>query len=398
MQNPSLSVYCITKINLKNLKMKKVTRICGAVCLMGLLAFASTSCKKNQENGDMTINVSIPDIETVGDRAYIMQDGYFMWNENDQIRVYNLDNEANEFANSKTSVFTKIGNTTVHSARFRGPSLGVKQPEGFRVFYPVGMAKGTTEEIEAGLKNYNRQTFVVSNEQVFWNYDIPGIHRYSMVDPSAMPMAVEMDKLTDHATLHHMFGVATFSIQAPASVNQPIVVERVVLKDKGFNLTGEVSLMLHRVAIDNSQGVEHNLDSVWDKFFSTYHGVTPAYVTEVLAPEFEYLGWMPDAATLGDEITLDCIHEHADGSEGGYAMLDNPQKTDFNFMLRPLALSQGFTVSLYLEGFTEPVVLDENDFTYGAFPCDAQWGFSWGIKPGWRKTYVTKWPITLPEQ
>ena len=193
--------------------MKKVTRIIGAVCMVGLLVFVSTSCKKNQENGEMTINVSIPGVETEGDRAYINEYGLFMWHENAQVRVYNLDTEDNS-VNSKTAVYTKIGNVSTQIARFRGPSVGLKKAEGYRVIYPVNMIKGSSDEVEQTLCNENRQTFDVSDRQYFHSYEIPGIHHYSMVDPEAMLMAMKLNKLTDEANLHHMFGVATFCLGA----------------------------------------------------------------------------------------------------------------------------------------------------------------------------------------
>ena len=370
--------------------MKKVTRIIGTVCMVGLLAFVSTSCKKNQENGEMTINVSIPGVETEGDRAYITNYGLFMWHENDQVRVYNLDTEDNA-VNSKTAVYTKIGNTSTAIARFRGPSVGLKKAEGYRVIYPVNMIKGSSDEVEQTLCNENRQIFDVSDRQYFHSYDIPGIHHYSRVDPEAMLMAMKLNKLTDEANLHHMFGVATFCLGA--AVGTTVVVDSVVLEDKAFNLAGEVSAKLHRFALDDSQGLNY----VWDQFFNTYQGFTPEFVQDVLTPELELLGWDPDESTLGKSITMDCIYEHEDGELKGVTLGEQPEMTNFNFMLRPLALSQGFTLTIYLEGYNEPIVLDDTDFTYGGFPCNEQWGFMWAVKPGSCKTYTLKWPLVLPE-
>ena len=149
--------------------MKKVTRIFCAICMMGLLTFVSTSCKKNQENGEMTINVAMPTLEDVGSRAYIKVYGTFYWHENDFVRVFNLADEANA-GDSKTAVYTKIGNNSVQVARFRGPSLGAKKAEAFRVFYPVNMIQGETEDIEALLHNGNRAEFTVSDHQEFHSY------------------------------------------------------------------------------------------------------------------------------------------------------------------------------------------------------------------------------------
>lgn len=365
--------------------MKKVTRIIGAVCMVGLLVFVSTSCKKNQENGEMTINVSIPGVETEGDRAYINEYGLFMWHENDQVRVYNLDTEDNA-VNSKSAVYTKIGNVSTQIARFRGPSVGLKKAEGYRVIYPVNMIKGSSDEVEQTLCNENRQTFDVSDRQYFHSYDIPGIHHHSMVDPEAMLMAMKLNKLTDEANLHHMFGVAAFNLNA--AVGTTVVVDSVVLQDNVFNIAGEVSAKLHRFALDDSQGVEHNLLYVWDQFYSNYHGFTPEFVQDVLSPELEFLGWVPDESTLSHSITMDCIYEHADGEVKGVTLGEYPSGSFFNFMLRPFALSQGFTFTVYVHD-GDPIVLTDADFEHGPFPCD----YTWAVKPGKRKIYTKHFPI-----
>ena len=360
--------------------MKKVTRIFCAICMMGLLTFVSTSCKKNQENGEMTINVAMPTLEDVGSRAYINVYGTFYWHENDFIRVFNLADEANA-GDSKTAVYSKIGNTSVQVARFRGPSLGAKKAEAFRIFYPVNMIQGETEDIEALLHNENRVEFTVSDHQEFHSYATAD-HHYSMVDPAAMPMAERMEKITDNATLHHMFGVAAFNINAGEI--EDLVVDSVKYEDNGFNITGKVSVKLHKVAVDDSQGTEHNLNTVWE----AYNGMTPEFLP-VLAEELDYLGWDPDESTLGNTITMDCcVNEDENGEPCGIVLGTAPMGTNFNFMLRPLALSQGFTLTVYLHDGTV-VELDQDDFEYGIGACD----YTWATKPGKRKTYIKSFPL-----
>ena len=363
--------------------MHKVTRIISVICMMGLLTFVSTSCKKNQETGEMTITVTMPSIENDGDRAYINEYGTFFWHENDYIRVYNLAEEANAVA-STTAVYSKIGNASTQTTHFRGPKLGAKKAEGFRYFYPINMVKGTSSEIEEALGIENRQTFTISDHQYFHSYaDIN--HHYSMVDPSAMPMYTQVDKLSDNFTLHHLFGVAAFNLSA--AYGTTVVVDSVMLEDNFFNITGDVSLKLHKVCFDDSQGSEHNLNNVWNEFMN-YQGVTPEYVTNVLDPELEWLGWDPDNSTLGHSITLDCIYEHDDGEVKGVTLDNAPNGTYFHFMLRPFALSQGFTLTVYVHD-GEPIVLSQDDFEYNGNPCD----YTWGVKPGKRKTYVRFIPI-----
>lgn len=363
--------------------MKKVTRIFCAICMMGLLTFVSTSCKKNQENGEMTITVSMPSIENVGDRAYITVGGVFTWHENDFIRVYNLAAEADAIE-STTSVFSKIGSNTATTARFRGPSVGAKKAEGYRIFYPINMVVGDEEEgleIEEVLWNENRQIFKVADHQEFSSYELDD-HHYSMVDPAAMPMAQRMNKLTDNATMLHMFGVAAFNINAGDTPG--VIVDSVVYEDNGFNITGEVSVKLHKVAVDDETfGPEHNLWNVWD----AYQGLTPDYIQNTLAPALDFLGWMPKP-NPGNKITMNCIHENADGVEEGVVLGLAPYGTNFNFILRPLAVSEGFTLTVYIHD-AAPVVLTDAQFSYGGMGANA----NWKVMPATRKTYTKASPL-----
>lgn len=385
--------------------MKKVTRIIGAVCMMALLTFVSTSCKKDQqENGEVTISVSIPDIESYNaDRAYITQIGVFMWDENDQIRVYNLADEEDAALLSKTSVYTKIGNQTAPTARFRGPSLGARRAMGYRIFYPTCMVKGTDEQISNDLWNENHQTFVVSNEQQYHSY-ITDDHRYSMVDPQAMPMAQYMNKLSDDATLEHIFGVAAIGLKA--QLGTEVVVDRVVLRDKHYNLSGEVSLKLHKVCLNEEQpgyDAAYDLDNVWDAFYNETtgsHAITPEYVQNVLMPVYEYMDYEVDYNTVGDSIVMNCIHNE-NGVEKGVTLQTGDNYTYFNFMLRPLALHQGFDVLVYVHGQEEPVFLTTDahmlpntqvagDFVFGSGSTP---NYKWAMQPGVRKTFIKTIPI-----
>ena len=360
--------------------MKKFTRIIGAVCMMGLLTFVSTSCKKDKENGEMVITVSIPGIETDGDRAYIDVYGLFWWHEIDQIRVYNLAEEVNA-VESTTAVYTKIGNQSTQIARFRGPYLGAKKAEGFRYFYPVNMV----EYADENLYNENRQTFVVADRQKFHCYGQDG-HHYSMIDPCAMPMATRLIKLSDNATLHHLFGVASFCLRAAAGTT--VVVDSIKLVDNSFNLSGNVSLKLHKFYLNDSQGAEYSLSYAWEQFMNNYQGNTPEFLENVLFPWYEFLGYEVDGNTVGHQITLDCIYTHEDGETKGVTIGAGQDGTYFNFMLRPMALSEGFNLTVYIHD-AEPVVLTQDDFEYGPFNCN----YLWAVKPGYRKVYIKRFPL-----
>lgn len=362
--------------------MKKVTRIIGAICMMGLLTFVSTSCKKEKENGEMTINVTVSEWEEDGERAYIDEAKKFWWHENDYIRVYNLADGENA-DESATSVFTKIGEESTQTARFRGPSVGAKKAEGYRVFYPIDMVKGTTDEINLTLRNQNRQTFVLSDEQQFHYYllqDETGkiIHHTSLVDPVAMPMAVAPDKLTDNVTLKQMFGVASFNINALAGSN--LVLTKAVLTDRKHNLAGEVTVRLDKVD-------ETDLQAACDDFFQIYHGYTDDFIEDVLLDLQDDIFWDTDTLTTGRSITLNCEYEHQDGTTRGETVVTSGY-TKLNFLVRPLALCEGFTLDLYFDD-DSVITLDETNFTWN----ETESYYGWATAPKKLKNYLIKQPV-----
>lgn len=356
--------------------MKKYTRIIGAVCMMGLLTFVSTSCKKNQENDETTINVVVSGLEEEDERAYIDQNLQFWWHENDYIRVYNLADEENA-VESTTAVYTKIGNVSAQTARFRGPSVGPKKAHGYRYFYPINMVKGDHDEINMNLWNENRQVFHVSDHQQFHYYETP-YHHLSMVDPVAMPMAVAVNKLTDDATLKHLFGTASFRLSAAPGTT--FVVDSIKLVDHYHNISGDFSLKLHEFHFEDYL-------NVWDQFFNTYHGFTDEYYQNVILPLYESWGYDDFFyGNSGREITLDCMYEQ-DGAIQGVTLGTNGY-THFNFMLRPLALSEGFTLTVYVHD-GDPIVLTDAEFRHQNQPLN----YTWAVKPGKIKSYIINYPI-----
>ena len=364
--------------------MQKVTRIIGAICMMGLLTFVSTSCKKEKENGEMTINVTVSEWEEDGERAYIDEAKRFWWHENDYIRVYNLAEDASE---SATSVFTKIGGESTQTARFRGPSVGAKKDVGYRVFYPIDMVKGTTDYINLTLANENRQTFVLSDEQQFHYYKLVDetgkiIHHTSMVDPVAMPLAVAPDKLTDNVTLKQMFGVASFNINALAGSD--LVLTKAVLTDKKHNLSGEITVRLDMVD-------DTDLQDACDAFFATYHGYTDDFISGVLLPLEAGIFWDPDTLTTSKTITLNCVYEHQNGDVCGETVVSSGY-TKLNFLVRPLALCEGFTLELYFANH-DVITLDETNFTWN----DTESYYGWATAPKKLKNYLVKLPINYGE-
>lgn len=343
--------------------MKKVTRILGLACMAGLLAF-NTSCKKEDNAGMMTVTVSTPEMTVDGaDRAYINTDFQFMWEQSDQIYVYNLD--ANS-ANSVVQMFHNISGGPRPKAIFKGPSVGrVKGSAGYRFFYPVDMCSGDIAELQT---EGNRQTFVVPETQEYGQYYLAGDpeHPYMIVDPMSMPMACAPDKLTSNATMKHMFGLAKFGFRAPAEANK--VVTAVEVTDNVFNLNGTVSLNV--AAVDTDE-----LNSLFAEYIAGDANYAQHYADYVV----DEMGWLPE----GDgnkTITLNCVNAGVNGVH-----LTSASNSEwFYILLRPLALSQGFTVKVYFE---DGSVFNINEFWSAANLANT-------MKPAFQRTFEYPYVIT----
>lgn len=312
--------------------MKKVVRILGLACMAGLLVF--TACKKKENTS--SVNVTIPQMKVVnldGERAYLNESWEFTWNENDEICVYNL---SDQFDESTMQIFHNVTGES-HSATFTGNDVGNKKTYGYFYFYPTTMVSCNLEE----LANNNRQTFDVASTQHFEAYWTEN-HEISQVDASQMTMAINTDDIHEHSQLRHMFGIAQITLKAKR--NTTAEVESVTITDNVFNLWGTASVKLHEV--DTLM-----LQQVWQEYAD---GDEAAFAADYDSYIIQTLGWLPNNDG-GRSITMNCDILDEDGKPCGVVLATTPNKTEFNFMLRPLALSQGFTVDVVFKNGLDPL-------------------------------------------
>lgn len=343
--------------------MKRVARFFGLFCMVGAVAL-TTSCKKKETN--TSINVGAPQMTEVvmeGDRAYIDEGWRFMWHGGDEIMVYNLDTDASK---SRMSVFHNTNPVGVATklATFQGEDVGDPLNREYRYFYPINMvSKDLTE-----LRNENRQTFTVSDTQDYYLFEESD--PYCMIDPLAMPMSINTNDLHEYAMLKHMFGVGRFLFKTAR--NQYVTVEQIELTDNFWNLTGTLSVKLHEV--DTTQ-----LWQLWNE----YNGDVTAepFATHFATYAVGRMGYLPNPT--GKTITMNCTHASFDDPTQmeGIVLEAGRLSTEFNFVLRPLALSEGFTLKLtgvYGDDMT-PYELNIDRY--------AQPNLDYAIKPGIKNTW-----------
>jgi hypothetical protein len=304
--------------------------------MAAVLAFMSSSCKKNNEqNGEITIMV--PAFEEVmadpseAGRAYIdfNHQNVFKWNAYDEVMVYNLD--ATDGTNTKKAIYrakeNAEGKQTAKFYFYQGTQLGNKMDH-FFIFYP-------TCKIVNGIAALDKDNFET--------FDVPAEQNYTLAeggatfDPESMAMACEVNKLTQAFTLKHIFGGCRIRLKGVLGTT----VDKIVIEEPNpavlNNLTGTATLKLHEVEMDEFTNLQnnYNLASLSDNSFMDAWN---DYRTR--------LGF--SANGTGNTITLNC---------NGVAL--NPtSEQNFYVSLRPGSLINGFTLKVYYNGLTEPQVIE----------------------------------------
>lgn len=299
------------------------------MCMMGGFAVIFGSCKKNDDSA--TVSVNLPAFEEEADgKAYIdVNNGNsFKWNANDQIVIYNLDNQNGN--NSEKAIYQTTANAEGRaSATFSyasGDVLSAKK-YGYFVFYPVEKVS------ENKLNEINYETFTVSNTQ---QYTMVGNN--TTIAPEGMAMACDLQSLSSSFTLQHIFGALRLKIKGTGTVN------RIEVIDENLNLSGTVGMKLHEVTMAKFTSLQNAYLAGGNDPFNNPNFMS---VWNELKEDLSY-----SSQGDGKMMTLDM--------GDGVALKGSNTETSFYIGLRPGALKYGYTLKLYLNGQSDPVIISKD--------------------------------------
>ena len=306
-----------------------------AMFVAGSFAMLLGSCKKNETNKDLV--VGLPTFEEEADgRAYIdiTSGNSFKWNANDEIVIFNLDNQE-EQAPQKAIYEADANAQGKGSATFtfkEGDEIGDKM-YGYFVFYP----SAKVDDIELDATNHQ-------------SFNVPATQEYTLspsnnptIAPEGMAMACTLGSIDGSFSLKHVFGALRLKLKGTGNVT------KIVVEDERFNLNGSATMKLHAVDMNRFSTLQNYFINTDDPDNNpTFVNAWNSFKTDL-----DY------SAEGGDKtMTLNCP---------GVA-LNTSTETHFFIGLRPGALKYGFKVNVYLEGQEEPVVLDytgANNLHYG---------------------------------
>ena len=291
--------------------MKKVLR---CMCMMALVALVFTSCKKKEEKSTFVGATQEFVMQTEdGERAYIENFGnhHIHFEIGDMCMMFNIKEDVP--TQSQAALYEAIEEGDV--VTFANSGYGEVAEDildGYYGFYPGGPGQTITELAQGE----NKCKFFVDPIQEY---------RENKVSLKDLYMAA---KVTPEEAAH--MSEANFAFKnimgilelKPFEAAQRTVTS-IEIVDNAFDLTGWVELIIPEVDADEMQALFNNFDMSNPTYVAALH----EYMTRV--------GYSIEDE--GNSVTLNI----PGGIQLGATKAETPA---FNFVLRPLALSQGFHV------------------------------------------------------
>ena len=293
--------------------MRKIVR---GICMLTVVALAFTSCKKNEQNASsFNGKTQVLEVDN-GERAYIENSTNQMnFEEGDQVMLFNIDNEAQ---GSESALYHAESTGTL--VKFiADEQMTTTAFDNFYAFYP-----GANVVPDLGNENYAK--FPIAGTQVY-REDAQG---KPIISKDHLYMAAKADTKDLAKTtfvFNNICGVLVMSLYSSANVTK--YVQSIEIEDKFYHLVGDVHLKVDGVDAEKLQG-----------FFTNYNPQNPEFIRYVQ----DDLGYYVDGKT-SKIMTLDCTSVVNDNEPNGVKLNATPAAAKaFCIVLRPLALSQGFTM------------------------------------------------------
>ena len=277
---------------------------------MGVVALLATSCNKNKTQSMVYHGYSFDEqfdreygYFDEGGRAYIDDTYRVKFEQDDQVMLYNVDSETP--ANSEFGMYEVEADSYQPTLVAVGTGISDLMKTAKYAFYP-----GENVTVDATLLgNENRSKFTLATTQEYME---------GRIAPGTLYMAAKIDnedETGNNFAFRNICGVLVMKFYTTSGKT----IEKIELTDNSRNLTGDVTLKVDEV--DPGRMME---------LFRNYPNNEAA-----VAEYMEQVGYAVENA--GNVLTLNC-----DG-----VTLNSDDVTTFYFVLRPLALMNGFTMKLY---------------------------------------------------
>lgn len=313
--------------------MKRVIR---CFCMIALVALVFTSCKKQEQKSNvMIVTQQLVDENVDENRAYYDPTSLkIMFEEGDVVMIFNIDNEVPTHSHCAQYEALQEGNYVTMQNCGTG-EVAEDILDAYYAFYPGGRDNIRTEM--AG--GENKSMFYVAPTQEY---------RPDRVPLEAMYMAAKVDNVAHlHETenpetafyFRNICGVYDMMLFDP---NGPTVVKEIKITDNSFDLSGWVELIIPEVDPVEMQSL-----------FNNYDPNNTAYM-QSLAQYLNRVGY--NVTEQGNTLTLTMPEE------GVQIGTTQATCTHFYMVLRPLALTHGYTIDItFADGSTKTIDMSDRN-------------------------------------
>ena len=301
--------------------------------MIALVALAFTSCKKQEQKSNvMIVTQQLVDMDE--NRAYIASNNKITFEEGDVVMIFNIDNEVPTHSHCAQYEAIQEGNYVTMQNCGTG-EVAEDILDAYYAFYPGG-AHNIHTEMAGG---ENKSMFYVAPTQEY---------RPNRVPLEAMYMAAKVDNVAHlHETenpetafyFRNICGIYDMMMFDP---NGPTVVKEIKITDNSFDLSGWVELIIPEVDPVEMQSL-----------FNNYDPNNTAYM-QSLAQYLNRVGY--NVTEQGNTLTLTMPEE------GVQIGTTQATCTHFYMVLRPLALTNGYTIDIeFADGSTKTIDLSDRN-------------------------------------
>jgi len=335
-------------------------KIFYGICMLGLVALVATSCKKKEEtvNSFSATHGAFEADDTDGERAYIHPSTYqTIWDAQDCIRVFN-------FHNGNAATFM-VENPGANTCQFVNQDDDIGYAPEYYAFYPAEMIDGPFDGVY--------QQFKLDPIQYVREFSNDG-YSYGLQTIS-IPQAAYTTYQENYYRFNIIFGVARFKATCgPHSNGGSRYIQKIVLRDKHFNLHGTVRLKPNKInqgKLNELMGyLEGGNEVMYAQKWSEY----------VISHEGDGLGYSSHGA--GKELTYDFTGLQ---NVGHGVALNISDARAMMVGVRPGAFAYGFYIDLYVYDSGDEQVKKISISNYNNEGNEGNRSYT--IKPGQIKTF-----------
>ena len=310
-----------------------MNKVLKCICMIAVVALAFTSCKKNNAEDETLIcngfTQQFVSVDEGLEKVYLDNSNLIYFEQYDTIMVFNIDDdlgEPNKFSYGALYAAMNEGNEVQFGRLlFDGNLMDKYMKSAFYTFYPGQNVTFKTANNQGGSQMAeNAATFRLDATQQYRN-----VNDKVLVPKRALYMAAKDDNPSNnklsgaHFGFRNICGILSMKMYHGSG---EVYVKSIAIRDRAFNLVGDVYLKINAIDPDELTSLLQNYDYT-----------NPSYVS-TLNEYKNRIGYSVENS--GRTVTLNC------GADGVKLGKNQSNASRFLVVLRPLALRDGCDITV----------------------------------------------------